>query len=209
MSRSYRTAATNVGKLYAAVNDMSIIDDTEVYPMADGLYLLHQDKNELATSVVALLRDFGVLANNRIEDSQDSFGPWLGFLLRAGFAKGTVYHGRDVDPDGDSDLADVDWIDHVPFGEPISNAHHSENGLPPFGIGLHESIVDDVDPGEWKWWKECEDHIRDDIIGYLDVYFTWADDNIDSLLYDEANLSYHVEQSETYFELSDGYFGII
>lgn len=206
MSRSYQTAATNVGKLCAAIADHNHVENMTVYPMVDGLYILSEDVEELALLMANTFHRFGAVTHERERDPTDGYGPWLGFLIRGGVSHGTVYHGADFDENGDSDLADIDWLDHVPFGEPIANAHNVERGAAPYSIVLHESATDD--PRAWKWWDIYDDDIRDQVVEYLDAHFQWAMANIDDLLYEDNMLYHHAEEAEDFFELPDGYFDL-
>lgn len=206
MSRSYPTAAINVGKLYAAIADHEYVEGMGVYPMADGMYLLSESRDELSGLMSNTFRRFGILTHQREQDPDDDYGPWLGFLVRGGIAYGTVYHGAQFDEDGESDLADIDWLDHVPFGKPIANAHNVERGAAPYSIVIHESAHDE--PGPWKWWDGMDGSIRTRIVEYLEAHFEWAKDNIDNLIYEESNLYHHARKAEEYFELEDGHFDL-
>lgn len=204
MSRSYQTAAVNVGKLYSGVANHGYLDEVTVYPMADGMYLLSEDIEHVSMTMSDIFFQFGKVTNERLEDPHDNYGPWLGFLLRGGLAQGTVYHGEDVDEDGKSDLENCDWLDSVPFGEPIANAHNIERSVAPYGIATHDTVPGL--PEEWKWWELYPDGTKQDIVNYLSEHFEWAKNNIDDLLYEESNLHHHANMAEDYFELEEDYF---
>ncbi|MFD1642746.1 hypothetical protein [Halohasta litorea] len=212
MSRSYQSAAVNVGKLFAAVANHRFVGNVEVYPMVDGMYILSDDDPNddepmyIPTILSNIFRQFGNLTYMRDNDASDNYGPWLGFLLRGGIAQGVVYHGSDFDSNGDSDISNVDWLDSIPFGEPIANAHNIERGLAPYGIGIHESASDN--PRNWKWWESYDDDTRQNIISYLENHFSWCMSNIDQLSYEESRLYVHINRAEAYFDLPDGYFDI-
>lgn len=212
MSRSYQSSAINVGKLFAAVANHRDVENVDIYPMVDGMYILSDDDRDddetmyVPTILSNIFRQFGNLTYMRDENDNDDFGPWLGFLLRGGIAQGSVYHGSDFDTDDNSDIADVDWLDSIPFGKPIANAHNVERGLAPYGIGIHESASDTA--REWKWWESYDDNTRQNIVSYLESHFSWCSDNIEELTYEKARLHVHVERAEEYFELSDGHFDI-
>lgn len=209
MTRSYKSAATNIGKLYSAINNHRHSDRIEVYPMADGMYILgdeDEDVNYVATIMSNIFRQFGNLTYHRATDPGDNYGPWLGFLLRGGIAYGEVYHGSDVDEEEESDLNGVSWMDNVPFGAAIAYAHHEERGIAPYGIGVHESAKSSDD--EWKWWNSYSDDTKSNVVKYIEIHFKWCLDNIDNLLYGKERLYVHKERAENYFELPSGYFDI-
>lgn len=211
MSRSYPAAATNIGKLFAAVANHRYIDEIEVYPMADGMYLLGEVEDEEELYVPSIMsnifRQFGNLTYKRHTDTTDSYGPWLGFLLRGGIAYGDVYHGSDVDESDDSDIAGIDWLDNIPFGEPIANAHNVEIGGSPYGIRIHDSVPTEFASSEdWQWWTIYDDDTKENIVDYLEDHFEWCLDNIDDLTYQEDRLYVHAERAEEYFNLGSGYF---
>jgi hypothetical protein len=206
MSRSYEGSATNVGKLYVSVAENENIEDISVYPMVDGLYLLCADGDKLKSMLSDIFFRFAKVTYERDSDIRDDYGPWLGFLIRGGISRGTIYHGSDVDPSGDTSLANVPWLNNVPFGKPIANAHYVERAKSPYSITIHESATDS--PGYWRWYKDIDQSIESDVVDYLQSHFTWAMDNIDDIMYEEENLHHHAGQAEEYFELEDGYFDL-
>jgi hypothetical protein len=206
MSRSYQSAATNVGKLYVSVVEQENIDDVSVYPMVDGLYLLCEREDEIKNILSDIFFKFAKITNYRNNNPDDDYGPWLGFLIRGGVAQGTVYHGSDVDQDEDTSLANVLWLNNVPFGRPIANAHTVERGKSPYSITLHESATDSSE--NWRWYDDVDGDVKDDIVEYLESHFNWAMENIDSILYEESNIHHHATQAEEYFELGEDYFDL-
>lgn len=199
MNWSPQTASTNICKLITAVIEAERPENLNIYPMMDGVYLTHPDEEELAAVFVEVFGRFANVLRNRYQEYQSknrySDDDYLRFspILRAGIARGDVYHGVDIEQEP---LDDHHLNDDVLLGDPVARAHQAERSSPPFGFKLDDSVEDEYAGEIVEWWSDDEFAI--DVKNGLTEYFEYHQGRPE-LNVSDAKIDQHLEQVQDFF----------
>lgn len=201
MQRSHMIAANFVMKLHAAVLTAGH-EDTALYPIVDGVYLVTDNPQSLLTTLTNALFCLGVTFLCETE-------PLHRFIVRGAVAYGPVIHGSANHGDNDVLRNAQDYRRAIILGLPLTNAHEAEQKASPFGIFIHESarllsqsaIMRCV---HWRWWRHVSagtEHkdvarlLRDEVDKHLD----WCLQHNTDILYEPDRIKSHQELARQYF----------
>lgn len=213
MSHKYSVLATtqlhngilfvlNQIKIQDSKNKTRFYPSLTTYPMGDGLFISSKDANAVKTVLIWL---FGNLSKAFLFDKAQSGEqePSRKIIVRAGIAKGIVYHGSNINEKTSVLLSDNMnlYTNRLFFGSPLGLAHSAEAQAPPFGIAIDSSAVGKNFSGLWfYWYKKEEDVSVTDLLDKLNQHYEWTSLNPHSNPYPIDSLNRHKAWAEEFFK---------
>jgi hypothetical protein len=188
-------AATSI---FNRLQDIAAKSQLTLYPVMDGFYAVASDR---AMMREFLSKVFLRLARYFVYTKENEHR----FLTKCSVAFGDVIHGREI-PDSASDVLKQhpSHKDSVLLGMPVVYASQTEPRAPPFGVFVHDSARDLLDPWEtklshvwWRWFKSG-DSVAKDLRKALNEYFDWCEKRAGAIDYDIARINAHRRQAEEY-----------
>lgn len=193
MAEHPKVAEINIGKFHLAVAEYNFSFTLELYPMADGVYGVSSDREQIFDFAANIMDRFSRNLITRTSRGNNSGELKFGPLIRCGISKGEVHHWSDLT---ETALADHDNRNALVTGNAISHAHACEERAPPLGIRLHDSASQCGDPSDYQWWEKENQGIftREALGRYWKVYEEGCE-----IPYDSEARSRHAEKADNYF----------
>lgn len=152
MRASLRRALNFVMKLHAAVLEERSVHGAHVFPMNDGVFIIHRDWAAASGTAHRVLRRLAITYGLESD-------PRHRFMLRGAVSHGPLLFGSVITGENRKLLSPYarDFGKRIVLGAPLADAVEAERGAPPFGIAVHESAAlrgVAVERGYWPWFKD-------------------------------------------------------
>ncbi|MDA3936940.1 MAG: hypothetical protein PF636_08845 [Actinomycetota bacterium] len=201
MLRSLPVSANFVFKLHVTALEERTAG-IHLYPVMDGVYVVTPDRDEMRTFLSAVYTRLAICLTTTAQHEHR-------FLPKCAVAHGPVIHGSDVNPAASAVFQRTTdnerYKDSVLLGMPMVYAAQCEPLAPPFGVYVHASAPDFLEPQErkqshvwWHWFEPGQSQEAQDLRNALPLYFDWCDARAGAIDYDPARIRVHRAQSEQY-----------
>jgi hypothetical protein len=200
---SGKVSSVNIAKLDKAVIQQTEPYNVNIYPMMDGIYLTHPSGEVISQIVANIFNRFAAITISRYREAERlgsvgssdlKFAP----ILRAGVARGDVYHGTDIEKEP---FSDHELSTEILMGEPVAQAHLEERESPPFSYKLHSSVEHEQAGEVIDWWRSSNKRkeetvlqIRDALLAYFNYYLEHHSEH-----FDDAEIESHINDVEDYY----------
>jgi hypothetical protein len=199
MSRSISGTANFIFKLHTAAIQAPL-GTLSLYPVMDGFYAASPNQQDMLEFLRSVFQAVAEEFNQEAE-------PLHRFIIRGGLAFGPAVHGRDVQQQASTVIADTTQYGHsILLGLPMVQAHLGEGSAPPFGIFVHESARSFAPAGQqplhytwWRWPNANNQAIWAALTQNLPAHLDWCAKHALPLGYPSERIKAHKEMMEQYF----------
>jgi hypothetical protein len=162
------------------------------YPVADGLFLTHNERAPLLTAVKEIFQGIAldVINTHKVE---------YRYMIRAGLAFGEINHGSDITLEEEQLPLNNELKRSLVFGKALVDATEAEKGQPPFSVTIYDSIsnseplsVSGLEYEYYAWFNDGFDkkeEFKDAILEYY-IWIKKHDYWVNG--YDETKMKQHL-----------------
>lgn len=202
MLRSTRIAANFVMKLHvAALETQATLREVSLFPIIDGIYACSPRQGDIlqfVKSVMCRLALCFVMETDNLHK----------FMVRGALAFGPVVKGNSAAQGSTILTGQPNYCSQIIMGMPLIQAYTDERKASPFGLYIHESArafapvrSNPITATHWHWWKWSgdESELAATTLAALNDYYTWADKQATTILYDSERQRHHKSLFTEYF----------